>query len=133
MQTRNTMPERRKLLGAMPALLAACLLAACTSEQAPEPTSNADCATVNVTTARIYEIVQQNCTNRSCHPGGSSPLISDFSTPAKLKNYISANGAAWAFRVTGTNADMPQSQGYPALPRAVRDSIACWVSKGMPD
>ncbi len=133
MQTRITMPSHRKLPWIMPALLAACLLAACTSEQAPEPTANNECSTVNVNTARIYEIVQQNCTNRSCHPGTGSPLISDFSTPAKLKSYISANGASWTFRVTGTNADMPQSQGYPALSRAVRDSIACWVSKGMPD
>lgn len=113
--------------------MAGCLLAACTSEQAPEPTANTDCATINVTTSRIYEIVQQNCTNRSCHPGTGSPLIADFSTAAKLKNYISANGASWNFRVTGSGADMPQSQGYPALSGAVRDSIACWVSKGMPD
>ncbi|WP_341841715.1 hypothetical protein [Chitinophaga caseinilytica] len=127
------MRKRRKHLWTMPALLALCILAACTSEQAPEPTTSADCSTVNVTTARMYEIVQQNCTNRNCHPGTGSPLNADFSTPAKLKSYISANGASWTFRVTGAGADMPQSQGYPPLPKAVRDSIACWVNKGMPD
>ncbi|WP_341834403.1 hypothetical protein WJU16_15530 [Chitinophaga pollutisoli] len=133
MQTHITMPRRKTLFRIWPVLLAGCFLSACTSEQAPEPSASADCASVNVTTTRIYEIVQQNCTNRNCHPGGSSPLISDFSTPAKLKNYISANGENWMFRVTHSNADMPQSQGYPALSRAVRDSIACWVNKGMPD
>ncbi len=133
MQTLTPILRRRPQRWYLPVLLAACLLTACTSEQAPEPTSNTDCATVDVKTARIYELVQQHCTNRSCHPGTGSPLLADFSTPVKLKSYITANGASWAFRVTASNADMPQSQGYPALSRAVRDSIACWVSKGMPD
>jgi len=108
-------------------------LAACTSEQAPEPVTPSACASVDVKSARIYTIVQQNCTNRSCHPGSGSPLLADFSTLAKLKSYINANGASWTLRVTSQNADMPQSQSFPALPRAVRDSIACWVSNGMPD
>ncbi|MGN6511490.1 MAG: hypothetical protein ACTHLD_18635 [Chitinophaga sp.] len=108
-------------------------LAACTSEQAPEPVTPSNCASVDVKSARIYTIVQENCTNRSCHPGSGSPLLADFSTLAKLKSYISANGASWTLRVTSQNADMPQSQSFPALPRAVRDSIACWVSNGMPD
>lgn len=108
-------------------------LTACTSEQAPEPVTPSNCASVDINSARVYTIVQENCTNRSCHPGTGSPLLADFSTLAKLKSYISANGASWALRVTSQNADMPQSQGFPALPRATRDSIACWVSNGMPD
>lgn len=107
--------------------------AACTSEQAPKPDSTVDCATTVVTSARIYQIVQQNCTNRSCHPGGGAPLIADFSSLAKLKSYINGNTNSWRIRVTDLNADMPQSQGYPALSRLTRDSIACWVNKGMPD
>ena len=107
--------------------------AACTSEQAPKPGSSVNCATTDVKSARIYEIIQQNCTNRSCHPGGGAPIIADLSSLAKLKSYITANGNSWRLRVTDLNADMPQSQSYPALPRAVRDSIACWVNKGMPD
>ena len=113
--------------------LTGCGLAACTSEQAPEPETPSACASVDIKSARVYAIVQQNCTNRSCHPGAGSPLIADFSTLAKLKSYIATNGASWATRVTGPNADMPQSMSFPPLPRAVRDSIACWVSNGMPD
>lgn len=107
--------------------------AACTSEQAPKPGNTVDCDNTVVTSARIYQIVQQNCTNRSCHPGGGAPIVADFSSLAKLKSYISSNTNSWRLRVTDLNADMPQSQSYPALPRAVRDSIACWVNKGMPD
>lgn len=106
---------------------------ACTSEKAPQPGTTVSCENTVVTSARIYAIVQQNCTNRSCHPGGSSPLNADFSSLAKLKNYITTNGTTWRQRVTDAAADMPQSVGYPALPRPVRDSIACWVNKGMPD
>ncbi|MGN7719223.1 hypothetical protein [Chitinophaga sp. 22620] len=113
--------------------LAACGLAACTSEQAPEPETPSACASVDIKSARVYTIIQQNCTNRSCHPGSGSPLLADFSTLAKLKSYITTNGASWTARVTGQNADMPQSMSFPPLPRAVRDSIACWVSNGMPD
>lgn len=106
---------------------------ACTSEKAPEPGTTVSCENTVVTSARIYAIVQQNCTNRSCHPGGSSPLIADFSTLAKLKSYIATNGTSWRLRVTGPSADMPQFTGYPPLTRATRDSIACWVEKGMPE
>lgn len=113
--------------------LSVCGLAACTSEQAPEPAAPSACASVDIKSARVYTIVQENCTNRSCHPGGGAPLGADFSTLAKLKSYITANGTAWTMRVTGPNADMPQSQSFPPLSRAVRDSIACWVSNGMPD
>lgn len=88
---------------------------------------------MSITSARIYAIVQTNCTNRSCHPGGGSPVVADFSSLAKLKAYIGSNGSTFRTRVTGPNADMPQSMGFPALPGAVRDSIACWMDKGMPD
>lgn len=104
----------------------------CSSEKAPEP-SNAACDTMMVTSARIYAIIQASCTNFNCHPGGGSPVVADFSSLAGLKSYIGSHGADFRLRVTSTNADMPQSQGFPPLPRAVRDSIACWIEKGMPD
>ncbi len=107
---------------------------ACTSEQAPKPEDkNFACDTAVITSARIYTIIQQKCTNFGCHPGGGSPVGANFGTLASLKAYITLNGGTFAERVTSVNADMPQSQGFPELPRAVRDSIACWISKGMPD
>lgn len=123
----------RKLLMAMGVILCCAYVWSCTSEQAPQPQTVSKCDTLNVTSARVYAIVQQNCTNRSCHPGGGAPAVADFSTLAKLKTYISANGSAFRARVTGPMADMPEFMGFPALPRAVRDSIGCWVEKGMPD
>src|ERR1043165_9541096 len=111
--------------------LTGCSLAACTSEQAPEPATPSACGSVDIKSARVYTIIQENCTNRSCHPGTGSPLLAAFSTLAKLKSYITANGASWALRVTSQNADMPQSQSFPPLSRATRDSIACWVNNGM--
>ena len=123
----------KSFLAGLGAVMLCAGYAACTSEQAPKPGVAVNCESTVVTSARIYAIVQQNCTNRSCHPGGSSPIIADFSSLAKLKSYINANGSSWRQRVTDPAADMPQAVGYPALPRAVRDSIACWVNKGMPD
>lgn len=104
----------------------------CSSEKAPEP-SNTACDTMMVTSARIYAIIQASCTNFNCHPGGGSPVVADFSSLAELKSYIGSHGADFRLRVTSANADMPQSQGFPPLSRAVRDSIACWMEKGMPD
>lgn len=106
----------------------------CTSEKGPAPASTqVDCNTAVITSARMYAIIQENCTNRACHPGSGSPVLADFSTLAKLKTYVNGNEAMFRLRVTGPNADMPQVMGYPALSRATRDSIACWIGKGMPD
>ncbi|UYQ93213.1 hypothetical protein MKQ68_24325 [Chitinophaga horti] len=110
------------------------IYSACTADKAPKPEAPiVACDTATITSARIYAIVQQNCTNYACHPGGGAPSAANFSSQANLKAYINANKGLFAARVTAANADMPQSQGFPALPRAVRDSIACWISKGMPD
>ncbi|RPE14000.1 hypothetical protein EGT74_10955 [Chitinophaga lutea] len=123
----------KSFLTGLAVLLTCAGYVACTSEQAPKPGTSVNCATTVVTSARIYAIVQQNCTNRNCHPGSGAPLNADFSSLAKLKSYISNNGTSWRARVTDLTADMPQFMGYPALSRATRDSIACWVNKGMPD
>jgi hypothetical protein len=107
---------------------------ACTSEQAPKPEDkNFACDTAVITSPRMFAVIQRNCTVFGCHPGSNSPIAANFSSLANLKSYINDNGGTFAERVTGPNADMPQSQGMPELPKAVRDSIACWISKGMPD
>ncbi len=87
-----------------------------------------------ITSARMYAIIQENCTNHvpairiwlSC-------CCADFSTLAKLKTYVNGNEAMFRLAGNGPNADMPQVMAYPALSRATRDSIACWTGKGMPD
>lgn len=116
-------------------ILLTCLVySACTSEQAPKPADkNFACDTAVITSARIYAIIQQNCTNYSCHPGGGSPARANFGTLGSLKSFITTNRNDFMLRATDRGADMPQSQGFPELPQAVRDSIACWISKGMPD
>ncbi|MFD2890081.1 hypothetical protein [Chitinophaga cymbidii] len=122
----------KSILTGLGLMLCCAYVCSCSSEKAPEP-SNSACDTMVINSARIYAVIQMNCTNHSCHPGGGAPVVADFSSLAKLKSYINANHSTFALRVTGPNADMPQSQSFPALPRAVRDSIACWVEKGMPD
>ncbi|CAL1521581.1 hypothetical protein [Chitinophaga sp. MM2321] len=116
-------------------LLSGCILmTACKNEQAPAPATGAiDCSVAKITTAYVFGVVQANCTDRKCHPGGNSPVIADFSTTDKLKGYISTQRAIFLLRVTSPQADMPQSQLFPALSRGMRDSIACWVGHGMPD
>lgn len=111
------------------------LLSACKNEEAPAPAKPGDkfdCSTAKITTAYAYAVIQANCTDRFCHPGGNSPANADFSTPEKLKSYISGRRAVFALRVTSAQADMPPG-GFPALSAGMRDSIACWIEHGMPD
>lgn len=114
--------------------MACVLLAACKNEQAPAPVSGGlDCDAAHITTATVFATIQANCTSRGCHPGGFSPAVADFSTEAKLKAYINTNRAVFEARVTGPQADMPQSMSFPALSQGLKDSIACWIAKGLPD
>lgn len=114
--------------------MACLLLAACKNEQAPAPVSGGvDCDAAHITTATVFAIIQANCTSRGCHPGGNSPALADFSTEAKLKTFINANRTVFEARVTGPQADMPQSMSFPALSQGMKDSIACWIAKGLPD
>jgi hypothetical protein len=122
----------KSILTGLGFMLCCAYIWSCSSEKGPEPLNSA-CENMSITSARVYAIVQTNCSNRGCHPGGSSPGVADFSSLAKLKTYISSNGSTFRTRVTGPNADMPQALGFPALSTAVKDSIACWVDKGMPD
>ncbi|MCW3462872.1 hypothetical protein [Chitinophaga nivalis] len=117
-------------------LAGGCLwLTACKNEQAPAPVLPVDttfrCEKARVTTAYVFEALQVNCTSRKCHPG-RGPVAADFSTPEKLKTYISNSRAVFEARVTGPQANMPPSR-FPPLTKGMKDSIACWISKGMPD
>jgi hypothetical protein len=111
-------------------------LAACSNKEAAKPSgdgSSLDCDKATITAAYAFAAIQTKCSNRACHPGGNSPAVADFSTLVKLKAYINANQSTFALRVTSAQADMPQSQTYPPLTKGMRDSLACWISKGMPD
>lgn len=112
------------------------MLVACTNKEAPQPAgagSSVNCGTANITSAYAFAVIQTNCSNRACHPGGNSPEVADFSTLAKLKAYVNSRKSIFELRVTSAQADMPQSQTYPPLSRGMRDSLACWIAKGMPD
>ncbi|RAJ04106.1 hypothetical protein LX64_02984 [Chitinophaga skermanii] len=114
-------------------LLCSMVIYACTNTEAPEPAKPLTaCDSADIRAARIYEIISTSCVNRSCHPGGGTPARADFSSLQKLENYITANPSFFATRVTSATADMPQIMGYQPLSAAVKDSIACWISKGMP-
>jgi hypothetical protein len=114
-------------------LTGCCWLFACKNEEAPKPaTGEFDCSTAKITSSYAVALLQTNCSNRGCHPGGGPPNA-NFSTAANIKAYVTANAATFAARVTGPNADMPQSKGFPALSQAAKDSLACWINHGMPD
>lgn len=108
--------------------------AACKNEQAPSPVSGGvNCDVAKITTSYALAAIQTNCTNRGCHPGGNSPVVADFSTATTLKAYINTHRSTFELRATGSLADMPQSQGFPALSQGMKDSIACWIAHGLPD
>ncbi|MVT06687.1 hypothetical protein [Chitinophaga tropicalis] len=109
------------------------LVYGCTAEQAPAPDPGVQptaCDTSKITSAYIMTTVGANCTNGRCHKGTGNFVVSDFSTLEKLKTYLSANTALFRERVTGPNADMPPRG---KLSQGMRDSIDCWISKGMPE
>jgi hypothetical protein len=116
------------------ALLLFALVYGCTAEHAPAPDPGipvSACDTAIITSAYVLTAIEGNCTSRGCHKGTGSTASSDFTTYEKLKAYITANGATFTDRVTSADADMPPSR-YPATTRGMRDSIACWISHGMP-
>lgn len=115
-------------------LLASLLFAACKNDQAPAPVSGGvNCDVAKITTAYVFAAMQANCTSRNCHPGGNSPTVADFSTAEKIKAYINTHRSTYELRVTGPQADMPQSQVFPPLSQGMKDSIACWIAHGLPD
>ncbi|NML36664.1 hypothetical protein HHL17_05585 [Chitinophaga sp. G-6-1-13] len=111
------------------------LLAACKNEQAPAPVipnEGLDCKVARIVTTYVYQAMQVNCTSRGCHTGNIPRGRADFSTPDNLKAYITASRAVFIQRVTSAQADMPPSR-FPALSKGMKDSIACWIERGMPD
>ncbi|MBC9911442.1 hypothetical protein [Chitinophaga varians] len=111
------------------------LLAACKNEQAPAPVipnEGLDCQKARIVTTYAYQAIQVNCTSRGCHTGAIPRGRADFSTPDNLKAYITASRAVFTQRVTSAQADMPPSR-FPALSKGMKDSLACWIEKGMPD
>lgn len=106
----------------------------CTAEQAPAPDpgiSPTACDTAVITSAYIMTTISSKCTNGACHKGTGNFVVSDFSTLAKLKTYLSTNEALFRERVTGPNADMPPRG--EKFSQGTRDSINCWLSHGMPE
>ncbi len=104
----------------------------CTNKEAAAPDTgpvSGDCSTKQITSAYVYGLVSRTCLG--CHSGATAPLGADFNTLAKFKSFISNNETVFRLRVTGPQADMPQGSG--PLPQAVRDSISCWISNGMPE
>jgi hypothetical protein len=103
----------------------------CTNKEAIAPDSGpqtGDCDSKQIPAAYVYGIIQSNCTR--CHSGSTAPAGADFSTLEKFRNFINGNEAEFRLRVTSAQADMPPRG---ALGAGVRDSINCWISKGMPE
>lgn len=103
----------------------------CTNKEAVAPDTGpqtGDCDAKQIPAAYVYGIVQSTCLG--CHSGSTAPLGADFSTLEKFKGFISNNETVFRLRVTSPQADMPQGG---TLSAGVRDSISCWISKGMPE
>ncbi|SFD25513.1 hypothetical protein SAMN05518672_1011296 [Chitinophaga sp. CF118] len=118
----------------LPVLLLA-LAYGCTAEQAPAPDPGIPvtaCDTAVITSSYVLTSIAGNCTSRGCHKGTGATASSDFTTYAKLKTYLTSNEAIFRSRVISADADMPPSR-FPDLSVGMRDSIACWISHGMPE
>jgi hypothetical protein len=123
-------PMKRALLP----VLCVLFVYSCTAEQAPAPEPGIQptaCDTAVITSAYVMTVMSTSCTNGACHKGTGNFVVSDFTTSAKLKAYISANEALFKERVTGPNADMPPRGSK--LSQGTRDSIDCWISHKMPE
>ncbi|NSL88937.1 hypothetical protein ECE50_018995 [Chitinophaga sp. Mgbs1] len=108
------------------------LITSCKNEQAPAPVSGGlDCSKAKIDSSYVAAAIRTNCTSRGCHRGGAS-TIPDFSSALKLKQFINNKPAVFALRVTGPQANMPP-QRFPPLSQGMKDSLACWVARGMPD
>lgn len=76
----------------------------------------------------VKGIVATYCTE-SCHRGGATEGLGDFTTYAGLLPH--AMKRAFFFRVISDNADMPQ--GNAPLPQSVRDSLNIWINNCFPE
>ena len=115
------------------ALLLGIVAYSCKSEEAPAPDTGprpTGCDTVQVNAAYVMTVIQTNCTSKGCHPGGNSPAEANFSSLNGVRSFISDNEDIFRLRALSDNADMPP---MGRLRKGMRDSIGCWISKGMPD
>ena len=111
--------------------LLALTIYSCTNKEAvkpstgPEPTA---CDSMTVTSTDVYAVITSRCAG--CHKGSTAPAGADFSTLAKFTSFVSSNNAVFRQRVLSSQADMPPSG---PLRQTLRDSISCWIDKGMPE
>ncbi len=111
--------------------LLAVTIYSCTNKEAaapdtgPQPTG---CDAIQITAADVYATITSRCTG--CHSGTTAPRGADFSTLNKFKSFVSSNEATFRLRVLSAQANMPPSG---PLRQTLRDSISCWIEKGMPE
>ncbi|TWI91231.1 hypothetical protein [Chitinophaga japonensis] len=111
--------------------LLAIAIYSCTNKEAAAPDTGPvvnNCDTLQISAAFVYGVIQSNCT--FCHSGSTAPRGADFSTQDKFESFVSSNETTFRLRVLSAQADMPPSG---ALRQSLRDSISCWISKGMPE
>ncbi|HVI46920.1 MAG TPA: hypothetical protein VM802_18720 [Chitinophaga sp.] len=112
-------------------LFSGCLLVlSCKNEQAPAPVkpvdpNKVDCSKAKINTSYVLGAIKTNCTDRGCHR-------SMFSTPEGLKGYIGTKRETFEQRALSEQATMPPAR-FPRLSQGMKDSIACWIGRGMPD
>lgn len=73
----------------------------------------------------VKGIISRNCI--TCHQGGNSPGLGNFTTYNGLKPHIEF----FYIRVIQDRADMPQ--GKAPLPKSTRDSLNIWISNCSPE
>lgn len=111
--------------------LLALIIYSCTNKEAVEPNTGPEptaCDSMTITSADVYGVITTRCTG--CHSGSTAPAGADFSTLTKFRSFVSANNATFRQRVLSAQADMPPRG---PLRQTLRDSISCWIDKGMPE
>lgn len=111
--------------------LLAMTIYSCTNKEAAAPDTGPEpsgCDLVTITAADVYATISARCAG--CHRGATAPNGADFSTQTKFLSFVSANTTTFRLRVLSAQADMPPSG---ALRQSLRDSISCWIEKGMPE
>jgi len=73
----------------------------------------------------VKNIVSRYCI--TCHQGGNSPGLGNFSTYNGLKPHV----GSFFVRVIQDRADMPQ--GNAPLPKRIRDSLNIWINNCSPE
>jgi hypothetical protein len=111
--------------------LLAVTIYSCTNKEAAAPDTGPEpsgCAAVVINSTDVYATISARCTG--CHRGATPAGGADFSTQTKFMSFVAANTTTFRLRVLSAQADMPPSG---ALRQSLRDSISCWIDKGMPE